>query len=77
MSFIPVMEYIVSYIAFGITYWLLFGIMGMFIDSGVHYPGDTYNLLHYYWEGVVLVFIVFTGIYVVRKYQKFDRTGGY
>lgn len=77
MSFIPVLEYGLGLGIFGFTYWLMNGIMDEFIAAGVHETGTIYSLLTYFWAGVLLIYLIFGGIWVVRKYNEAEyRQGG-
>lgn len=53
------------------------GIMDDFIAVGIHETGTLYSLLTYMWAGVLLIYLIFGGIWVVRKYNELEyRQGG-
>ena len=79
MSFIPAMMYIIGLVAFGIFYWLLDGILDILIATNI---ADTttygvYPLLLYFWSGLVICYLIFGGIWVVRTYNEKERMGGF
>ena len=79
MSFVPVIEYIAGLVVFGFIYWLLDGILNIFKGLGVE-DSTTYSvypLLTYIWFGLVVVYLVFGGIWLVRRYNEADMQGGY
>lgn len=64
---------------FGFIYWLLDGMMDIFVRTGV---ADTttftvYPLLMFVWAGIVVVYLVFGGIWLVRSFQQQTMIGGY
>lgn len=69
-SFIPVLMYILGLGMFGFMYWLMNGILTSFIDVGIHKTGNAYNLLSYIWVGIIIIYLVFGGIWLVRKYNE-------
>lgn len=71
-SFIPVVLYFIGLILFGFLTWLLDGILGMFRALGLQNTTDfgAYDILIYIWYGVVVVYIIFGGIWLVRTYNE-------
>jgi len=70
--------YFIGLAVFGFIYWLLDGILDIFIGTGV---ADTttfscYDLLIYVWAGIVVVYLLFGGIWLVRSFQKGVSIGG-
>lgn len=64
--------YLVGLAVFGFIYWLLDGIVKIMIGTNV---ADTttftsYDLIVYVWAGIVVVYLVFGGIWLVRSFQK-------
>jgi len=70
MSFIPVIQYISGIGVFGFIYWLLNGILYEFIALSLQVSSDTWTLLLYIWVGILIVYLLFGGIWVVRKYTE-------
>ena len=71
-GFVNVIMYFVGLAVFGFLYWLLDGIMDIMIGTGV---ADTttfscYDFLLYIWAGIVLVYLVFGGIWLVRSMER-------
>jgi len=60
----------------GFIGWLLNGILDDFIDVGVHETGDIWNLIMYLWVAIFIIYWVFGGIYVVRRYNEHEYQGG-
>lgn len=77
MSFIPVFEYLLGIGVFGFTYWLLNGILDTIVDTGIHESGTIFDLLFYVWVGVLLVYLIFGGWWMIRRYDESQyRQGG-
>ena len=70
MSFIPVFTYTIGIAVFGFVYWLLDGIMDSFRATGIHETGTIFDLLLYLWAGILIVYLVFGGWWVIRKYNE-------
>jgi len=70
MSFVPVLQYSIGIAMFGFMYWLMDGVLDEFIAAGVHVTGLTYDLLMYMWVGMLLIYLIFGGWWVVRKYNE-------
>ena len=77
MSFIPVLEYIMGLGVFGFVYWLLNGIKDMMVDANVHKTGTIWDFLCYVWIGIIIIYLIFGGIWLVRKYNELEYTGGF
>lgn len=79
-NFTNVLLYLIGLAVFGFIYWLLDGILDIFIAANI---ADTttftpWELMTYVWAGIVIVYLVFGGIWLIRSFQK--RTyeqGGY
>ena len=76
MSFVPVMRYFVGLAFFGLTYWLLDGMLTLFIDLGVHTTGTGFNLMHALWTAGLLTYMIFGGWWVIRTVNEKGQ-GGY
>lgn len=77
-NFTNVLLYIIGIVVFGFLYWLLNGMLDIIKATGV---ADTstftvYPFLLYVWSGIVIVYLVFGGIWLVRCFEK-TTTGGY
>lgn len=70
MSFLPVIIYGSGIVVFGFLYWLLDGILREFINAGVHTTGNAFNLLMYLWVGCIVIYILFGGMWLIRKYSE-------
>ena len=79
MSFSNVILYFIGLTVFGFLYWLLGGITDAFIALNIHNTTDftSYELLLYIWSGIVIVYLIFGGIWLIRSFQKGSAlTGG-
>jgi len=73
LSFFYVMEYLAGIVMFGLMYWLMNGIL---LDmTGVSITGTTYDFIMLMWKGILLVYLIFGGIWVIRRYNE-QETGG-
>lgn len=68
MSALPVIAYIGGIFIFGFVYWLLDGIRPYFM--ALSETGNTYLFLCMMWGGAIIVYLLFGGIWVVRKYNE-------
>jgi hypothetical protein len=75
MSFIPVMMYLTGLAVFGFIYWLLDGIEKIFVGTGLAVAGDTYDILLYLWLGIIVVYVLFGGIWLIRSYNESVNMG--
>ena len=66
MSFLPVIEYLGGLCFFGFSYWLLNGIRTEI--QTVSETGNVYDLAIWVWVGIIFLYLIFGGIWVVRKY---------
>jgi len=73
MSALPVIEYLGGLCFFGLIYWLLDGIR-VEIQT-VSETGNVYDLAIWVWAGIVILYLIFGGIWVVRKYTEFEYRG--
>ena len=63
--------YLIGIVIFGIIYWLLNGMLDMIKATNV---ADTttftsYDLMLYVWAGIVIVYVVFGGLWLIRSFQ--------
>lgn len=75
MSFIPVLEYLAGLTVFGFVYWLMDGIMDNLRASGIGEGGSVYDLLFFLWAGILVVYMIFGGWWLVRKYNEREPFG--
>jgi len=68
MSFLPVAEYLGGLAFFGMGYWLLNGIKEEI--QTVSESGNIYDLALYVWVGIIFIYLIFGGVWVVRKYAR-------
>jgi len=68
LSFLYVMEYIGGLVLFGLGYWLLDGIkIELESTSSVT---DVFTLANYVWTGIIVIYIIFGGIWLARRYNE-------
>lgn len=70
MSFIPVFEYLIGIGVFGFAYWLLNGILDTLIGTNISETGTTYTILFYIWAGAIIVYLIFGGWWMIRRYDE-------
>ena len=77
-SFTNVMLYLIGLVVFGFIYWILDGILTVIKAANIADTTTftTYPLLLYVWAGIVIVYLVFGGIWLVRGFSKGTDTGG-
>ena len=79
MSFLPVMEYLAGLAVFGFVYWIIDDILSEILNVG--YPlmvsGQVYNLYSYLWVGIILLYLIFGGWWLVRKFNEKQYQGGW
>ena len=75
-TFIPVMQFFIGLGVFGFMYWLLNGILNIIIDESIHETGTIWDFMTYIWAGLVVIYLLFGGIWMIRKYNEEEYTGG-
>ena len=77
MSFTHVVMYLIGLVVFGFLYWLLNGITDIMKSMSIHNATDftSYELVMFIWGGVVVVYLIFGGVWMIRSYQR-AGTGG-
>ena len=70
MGISNIVIYVGNYIIWGATYWFIAGIFHLIVGAKAHYTGQTADLMMYYWDFMIIVFIIFTGIWLIRQYNK-------
>lgn len=63
--------YLIGIVVFGLIYWLLNGILDIIKATNV---ADTttftsYDLMLYVWAGIVIVYVLFGGLWLIRSFQ--------
>ena len=77
MSFLPVIEYLAGLTAFGFFYWIMNGVLDELRATGIQETGDVYTLLvHYLWVAILIIYLLFGGWWLVRKYDEHEYMGG-
>ena len=76
MSFVPVLSYLGGLAVFGVVRWFLHGVLAEFWFLG-DTTENTYILAGYFWDAVVIVFIIFGALYLIRQYTKPKYQGGF
>ena len=76
MNVIPVLKYLFGLAVFGFLYWILDGILTLFIAEGVHTSGTTWNIMHMFWTGSLIIYMIFGGWWVIRTYNEKTIYGG-
>ena len=71
------MSYLIGLAVFGLIYWILDGIEKIMVGTGLAVAGDTYDLLLYLWIAVIVVYVLFGGIWLIRTYNEKENYGGY
>jgi len=74
MSFLPIIEYGAGITFFGFMYWILDAIQGEMDTISVR--GDVFDLFKFVWVGVLLIYLIFGGIWVAKKYNE-EQYGGF
>ena len=74
MSAVPVLGYLGGLFTFGFIWWLLNGIRQDM--ETVSETGTLFDLLIYFWYGIIIIYLVFGGIWLVRKYNEQQYQGG-
>jgi len=76
VSFVPVLQYGLGLGFFGFIYWLMDGILDIIKEANVHETGTIYDFLLYLWAGCLIVYIIFGGWWMIRKYNEDQYTTG-
>jgi len=72
-SAIPVLLYIFGFLVFGFTYWLLNGVKLM-LDN-VAPTGNLTLLFNMLWTGIIFVYMIFGGFWLMKQYRKREVFG--
>jgi hypothetical protein len=78
-SFTNILLYFIGLAMFGFLYWLIDGITSILVATNIQ--NTTYftpwNLLMYVWAGIVIVYLVFGGVWLVRSFQRNSMEGAF
>lgn len=74
---IPVLIYLFGLGVFGFIRWIMDGILEQLEALGVHQTGPVYIFLNMVWTGALVVYLIFGGIWLIRKYDEREYIGGY
>lgn len=77
-SFIPVVLYFLGLVVFGFITWLLDGIINIFFSLNLANTTSlgAYDILRFIWYGIVVVYLIFGGIWLVRTYNELQYQQG-
>jgi len=67
--------YLTGMAVFGFFYHLLDGILDDILASGVGESGTLLDLLLYLWAGMLIVYLIFGGWWMIRKYNESQYRG--
>jgi len=68
MSAIPTIMYLGGIFTFGFLWWLLNGIKNEF--EGYSETGSVFDLMNYFWLGIIIVYLLFGGYWLIRIYNE-------
>ena len=76
-NFTNVLMYFIGLVVFGFIYWLLDGILTIFKGTNVQdiTSFNSWDIMIYVWAGIVIVYLVFGGIWLIRSFSQ-SSTGG-
>ena len=76
MGAIHAIMYCAGITVFGGIWWFLNGMKGYF--EGMSETGLTYDLFNYIWLGIIIIYLIGGGIWLIRKYsEKETYIGGF
>lgn len=70
MSMIPVVMYITGIGVFGFAGWIVNGIKDALISANIHETGATYDFIIYIYTACFIVYILFGGFWLIKKYNE-------
>lgn len=76
MSFLPVLEYGAGIFAFGFVYWIMQGVIDSIYGTGMTTGSGVQMLLGYFWMGILIIYLIFGGIWMIRKYNESEYQQG-
>lgn len=75
MSFIPVASFLAGGMILGFVGWLLNGILDEFVAVNIHETGDIYSFITIIWTVVFVIYWVFGGLWMIRRYNEKEYGG--
>jgi len=70
LGLIPVIMYVVGLGVFGFAGWVMNGIKAILLDAGIHETGTTFDFMLYIWAGCTIIYLIFGGLWVIKKYNE-------
>ena len=67
--------YLSGMAVFGFLYYLVDGMLDSIIASGVGESGSILDLLIYFWAGAIIIYLIFGGWWMIRKYNENQYRG--
>jgi len=67
--------YLSGMATFGVIYYFIDGMLDSIIASGVGESGTLLDLLLYLWAGMLIVYLIFGGWWMIRKYNESQYRG--
>ncbi len=61
---------------FGFVYWFLDGILDDILVISFYQTGDTFDLFVFLWAGIIVVYLVFGGWWLIRMYNESQYQSG-
>jgi len=77
LSFIPVFVYIVGIAVFGVTYYIIDGMLDAILSTNVGESGIVMDLFIYLWAGILIIYLIFGGWWMIRKYNETEYRSEY
>lgn len=67
-----IIMYFAGLVVFGFVYWLMDGILNVLkpLNLADTTTYTSYDLLLFFWYGIVVVYLLFGGIWLIRSFQK-------
>lgn len=77
-SFIPVVLYLLGLTVFGFITWMLDGILAIFVSLNLANTTSlgAYDILRFIWYGIVVIYLIFGGIWLIRTYNEYQYQQG-
>ena len=77
--YIYILMYFIGLAVFGFLYWLLNGVLTIIRATGIQDSttfSSTDQLMTYLWFGIVVIYLLFGGYWLVRLFNQDVQTGG-
>jgi len=67
-SALPILAYIAGLVCFGVVYWFM---NGLHIDLRfVSLQGTPFTFIEFMWTAIVVVYVIFGAIWLIKQYTK-------